>query len=186
MSSAHRASPAPDVVLLRPSPLVFEYRVTKYDPAFRDASGAYRREEWTSFGDVGGTYGGEVLTEASYRRVEDAYVCSVLGFWREVGKPTLIARGVEENGSGHRGPAEGSAIDEADLAPLIRAVLREEVWCRLESETCFLHFGWDYYAYVGVSSLCVASCALAAAEGLFVEVMASPHHPAQAPGRSEA
>jgi hypothetical protein len=32
---------------------VFEYRVTKYDPTRRDARGAYTREEWTSFGDIG-------------------------------------------------------------------------------------------------------------------------------------
>ena len=157
---------------------LFEYRVTKYDPVFRDASGAYRKEEWTSVGDIGRSFGGETLTEEAYRRVEDAYVDSVLGFWREVGRPTLIAHALEEKPSGARGfrIREGSTVDEADLAPLIRAILREEVWCRLESETFFLHFGWDYYAYVGVSSPCVHSCARATAAGLFVETMVSPHH----------
>lgn len=152
-----------------------EYRVTKYDPALRDASGAYRKEEWTSFADIGRSFGGEVLTDEAYRRVEDAYVDALLAFWVEEGRPTLVARAVEDEASG-LALREGSPVDEADLAPLIRAVLREEVWCRLESETFFLHFGWDYYAYVGLSSPCVASCALATASGLFVETMVSPHH----------
>lgn len=155
---------------------MFEYRVTKYDPAFRDARGVYGRDEWTSFADIGRPFGGEPLTTEAYQRVEDAYVATALAFWAEVGRPTLIARGVE-HAKEVRAPAEGSAVDAALLDDLVRRVLREELWCRLESETYFLHVGWDYYAYVGVSEPCLASCALAAASGLFVEAMASPHHP---------
>jgi hypothetical protein len=154
---------------------VLEYRVTKYDPAHRAASGAYRREEWTSFGDIGRSFGGEVLTAEAYRRVEDAYVATALSFWREVGKPELTARGVEAAADGSA-PVEGSTVEEARLDELIRGLLREDLWCRLESATYFLHVGWDYYAYVGVPSPCPESCALAASSGLFVEAMVSPHH----------
>jgi nucleoside-triphosphatase len=55
---------------------VFEYRVTKYDPAFRDRAGRYLREEWTSVGDIGRSFGGVVLTREEYRRVEVAHVVS--------------------------------------------------------------------------------------------------------------
>ena len=43
-----------------------EYRVTKYNPASRDASGAYVADGWTSVTDIGGAFGGVVLTENEY------------------------------------------------------------------------------------------------------------------------
>ena len=52
--------------------VVFEFRVTMYDPAHRDASGAYTRDDWTAVSDVGSAFAGVVLTEVEYQRVEDA------------------------------------------------------------------------------------------------------------------
>jgi hypothetical protein len=47
----------------------------------------------------------------------------------------------------------------------------------LQSDEYFLHFGYDYYMYVGVSLACPRSRALATAAGLFVEDFVSPYHP---------
>jgi hypothetical protein len=56
---------------------MFEYRVTKYDPAHRAASGAYR-DEWTSFSDIGRSFGGVILTVEQYQRIEDAdHYCGI-------------------------------------------------------------------------------------------------------------
>ena len=41
---------------------MIEYRVTKYDPAKRDARGAYLCAEWTWFKDIGRAIGDAVLT----------------------------------------------------------------------------------------------------------------------------
>ncbi len=60
-----------------------EYRITKYDPAHRDAAGAYTRTTWTTFGDVGRSFEGVVLTPAAYAAVEDAYVDTAVAFLRE-------------------------------------------------------------------------------------------------------
>lgn len=64
---------------------MFEYRITKYDPALRSASGAYARKEWTSRSDIGCSFEGVVLTLAAYQRVEDAYVDVALAFLMESG-----------------------------------------------------------------------------------------------------
>jgi hypothetical protein len=53
--------------------------------------------------------------------------------------------------------------------------LREEFWCRLETEDRFLHFGYDYYMYVGVKTTCSASITFAREVGLFVEQFDSPY-----------
>ena len=59
---------------------VNQYRVTKYNPAFRDQSGAYTKDEWTFFGQIGRTFSGVPFTFDEYERVEQAYVQTALSF----------------------------------------------------------------------------------------------------------
>jgi hypothetical protein len=156
---------------------MFQYRVTKYDPSRRDAGGAYPGEEWTSFSDIGRSFGGVVLAAAHYTAVEDAYVATAVAFWHEMGRPRLFVRGLESSRGSATTPSEGDAVEgDPELADVIRRILREEFWCRVESDRYFVHLGWDYYMYLGVSDACSKSCAFAAASGLFVEDFVSPHH----------
>ena len=74
-----------------------EYRVTKYNPAFRDSSGAYTGKEWISFGDIGRSFDGVKLTAEAYERVEDAYVAAAIAFLCESAVPHLAVRGLENN-----------------------------------------------------------------------------------------
>jgi hypothetical protein len=154
---------------------VFEFRVTKYDPAYRDESGAYQRDEWTAFSDIGKSFNGDILTQEEYQRVEDAYVSSALSFLREAGRSLLVVVGLENNRGSPLAPLEGSVLQEPQLGEVIRNVLREKFWCRLEGDDCFLHFGWDYYVYIGVPLRCEQSRTLASRLGLFVEEFASPY-----------
>lgn len=41
---------------------MYEYRITKYNPAFRKSNGAFSKDEWTSYSDVGGTFSGVALS----------------------------------------------------------------------------------------------------------------------------
>ena len=52
----------------------FYYCVCKYDPAFRDEKGAYKKDEWTDFSDIGRAFDGKVFTEEEYYETEDRYV----------------------------------------------------------------------------------------------------------------
>jgi hypothetical protein len=136
---------------------MIEYRVTKYDPRLRDPSGRYLLDEWTSAGDVGRPFGGVLLTYEEYRRVEDAYVA------------------LENHRRHPEAPLEGATLVGPLLEQAIRSILREEFWCPLEGGDCFLHFGWDYYMYVGVPGPCPEACLLATGSGLFVEPFRSPY-----------
>ena len=71
--------------------VVFEYRVTKYNPAFRESSGAYTQDEWTSVSDIGGFFDGIILTTEDYHRVENAYVAAACSFLRESGRSMSLA-----------------------------------------------------------------------------------------------
>jgi len=86
---------------------VLEFRVTKYDPALRDASGAFTGDEWTSFDDIGETFSGVTLSGASYRCVEDSYVAAATAFMREAGVKSLVIAGLE------RGAEARPAFSEA-------------------------------------------------------------------------
>src|SRR5581483_7993875 len=87
-------------------------------------------------------------------RVEDAYVASVLAFLREAGLPTLTARDLQNPGGVPGAPVEGSVLSLGQVGEVIRGLLREEFWCRLEGTGEFVHVGWDYYMYVGVPRAC--------------------------------
>jgi hypothetical protein len=155
---------------------VFEFRVTKYDPAHRDRRGAYTRDEWTSFGDIGRAFGGVVLTEAEYRRVEDAYANAAAAFLREAGVPGLAVAGLENHAGVPLPFAESSLLGPAEAAEVVRRVLRDEFWCRLEGAGAFVHLGYDYYMYVGVPVACPGAVAQARQFGLFVEPFRSPYN----------
>jgi hypothetical protein len=60
---------------------MIEYRVTKYDPALRDARGAYTADEWIQFKQIGSAFGGVVLTEGEYLRIEQAIPSLPLPFF---------------------------------------------------------------------------------------------------------
>ena len=155
---------------------MFEFRVTKYDPARRDAHGAFTGDEWTSFGDVGGSFSGVQLTEEDYRRVESAYMVSAASFMREAGVPTLSVVSLENYAAATLPFGESTSLGTADLGAVVRRLLRGEFWCRLESVGGFIHVGRDYYMYVGVQRPCPSAAAEAERLGFFVEPFRSPYH----------
>jgi hypothetical protein len=168
---------------------VFEFRVTKYDPAHRDRRGAYTRDEWISVSEIGQAFDGMVLTEAEYQRVEDAYATAAVAFLREAGVLSLAVAGLENRAQVPLPFAEGSQLGLAEVGEIVRRMLREEFWCRLEDKEAFVHVGYDYYMYIGVPRSCPGAEALARQLSLFVEPFRSPYseqrpaEPGDAPGR---
>lgn len=147
---------------------MLEYRVTKYNPLFRDSSGAYTRDEWTAVSDIGRSFEGVVLTRVEYQRVEDAYVAAAIEFLRETGVSSVAVMELENQG--HTLDFDASTVLSLERAgEVLRRVLREDFWCRLEAPKGYVRVGWDYYMYVGVSQPCPGAHALAEQLGLFVE-----------------
>lgn len=144
---------------------------------YRHAEGSHGRDEWTAFSHIGREFDGQVLTDAECRRVEAAYVSVALAFLREAGCHALVAQGVENAGGSIHAPVEGERLSLDRLGDVIRRILREEFWCRLQDDKGFIHIGWDYYLYLGVEQECPEARRLAAERGLFVEPCVSPYHP---------
>lgn len=153
-----------------------QYRITKYDPRFRDKSGAYTRDEWTEFTDIGEIFGGVRLTLPTYLDVEANYLVAVASFLEESGTVTIRAEGVENANRSFR-VTEGDVLSPIDAVEAIRQMLRDEGWCRLvDDDRFYVHVGWDYYMYVGSDQHCDQSVQLAESRGLFVDRdFPSPH-----------
>lgn len=159
------------------------WRVSRYDPKGRDASGAYREETWTSVHDIGKMFAGQTLTAEAYLRAEQSYVRTVGEIHLASGAPALRAIDVEAGGGAVElegetfVPREGERIPVSSLAGVVRACLREMGWCRIEADdrSFGAQFGYDFYLYAQSSDPCTRALAEARGRGLFVEVWPSPY-----------
>jgi hypothetical protein len=147
-----------------------QFRITKYNPKKRDAHGAYTLlDEWTSYSDVG-----KSVSRDEYLKVEKAYIETAIDFMIAARVEALTIAGLEDNetiSTAH----EGERILVADLEAVLRSLLREEFWCKLESDDAYMHFGWDYYMYIGVKVIDEKTIQEAHTRGLYVEACVSPH-----------
>lgn len=157
---------------------MYTYRLTKYNPAFRNDKGAYTKAEWTQFTDIGKSFDERIFTESDYMKTEDAYVAVLLSFLEESSISTMTldrvqnAKDTRLNGGVIR---PGEIYGLGDLAQLFRLVLREQLWCKFTTDNgSYVDFGWDYYAYIGVPKQCEKSIALAKQHQLYVEDCPEP------------
>ena len=154
---------------------MYQYRITKYDPSLRDRDGAYSVDEWTSHSDIGKSFGGVHLTEDGYLRVEQAYLEAAAAFLSEARITELTVVGLENHGKTSTAPQDKSRIEAEDVVKVLRSLLREEFWCKLESPAAFIHVGYDYYMYIGTPVECARASVVAQDKGLFVEAFKSPY-----------
>ena len=155
-----------------------EFRITKYDPKYRDRNGVFTKPDWTSFSEIGDVINGHKVTKSEYMKVEKAYIDSALHFLREANIVSLTVLGLENHRKAPISVTEGQTLTLHKLQTSFRNVLREKYWCRFEQEgKAYVHFGWDYYMYIGLSVNCNKSVRFAKEHGLFVEKFTSPYHP---------
>ena len=76
----------------------YQWRVTKYNPKYRNEFGHYTLiEEWTCPSEIGETINGKEFTLDEYLRVEAAYIHSVLNFMEESNVDSLRVLQLESN-----------------------------------------------------------------------------------------
>lgn len=170
---------------------MFSYRITKYNPAFRNSLGWYEKNDWTSIADIGKTFDGKELTFEDYKRIEDAYIQSIMLFMDFLKINSLTVSNLEKH---RKRPlpdiyrsktmleifkkiAVEQELTKNQIADVARLVLRETLWCKFESKNqMFVHFGYDYYMYIG-SKVMLSNSVKKEIEksGLFVEEFESPY-----------
>jgi hypothetical protein len=150
---------------------MYEYRVTKYDPSRRDREGRYLHDEWTAFSDVGNKVNFDV-----YDRVEQSYIDVALAFMSEARIPHLSVANLEHGPEISLPFVDRAELGAPELRTAFRLVLREACWCRfLHPSGAFVHFGYDYYMYIGTPGDCPQAKRMARERDLFVESFKSPY-----------
>jgi len=170
---------------------MISYRITKYNPKYRDANGAYMHNEWTSYTDVGSIYGEKILTIGDYVAIENAYIYAIERFARFLNIDHFLLTDLERYSKPNKDDVSNiscslikvyedihnnSDIDICTSLCIARLCLREYIWCKLKSDKMFVHFGYDYYMYIGISKSADTLIEDIESEGLFVEKITSPYH----------
>jgi len=168
------------------------FRITKYDPSFRDSEGRYLKDTWTSVSDIGRIFDGNVLTEEDYHRIEQLYIDAVVKIANILKVTTLQIRSLEKtkeyidqgswidiHSNDYRklfyGLTEGLCISITEIEYICKLILREQLWCKLESDKMLVHFGYDFYMYIVISQGDHEFVRTVIPAELFIEEMISPY-----------
>ena len=143
---------------------MFWWQVTKYDPLNRNEKGHYLKDEWTSSSDIGTIYEGKKFDSIEYKRVEDSYAYAVNNFLESTNTKYLTVTELQINTfrrkkteytkemlNLYKNVKKGDLIAQKDIEIMVRLSLRENIWCMLESEKIRIHFGYDYYMFIGTN-----------------------------------
>lgn len=129
--------------------------------------------------EIGESFDDKVFTQEEYYRVEDAYVEAILLFMQEqqIEKLQLIEYENHQNYQTDKLLLENKTFyNKEQVSSLIRLILREEIWGKLVYEKeMFVHFGYDYYMYVGLQEESKQALDFIPDLGLFVEKYTSPY-----------
>ena len=160
------------------------YRITKYNPEFRDKNGRYTQEDWTSISDIGRVFNGETLTKEEYLRIENGYISAIKLTMEENNISTLMINCLEKyydvSDETYFSPDEKELLAEIKdnmnvskdkIENLIRMTLRELLWCKLKSERVEIEFGYDYYMYIKCDQIKDSTVEFLLSKGIFVELM---------------
>jgi len=161
---------------------MFHWRITKYDPQYRDNRGAYLKDEWTDYGDIGKTFEGKILTLEEYLKTEDAYIQAILLFMEDLNIDSLRISCLEKDG---RNPKKvivddieivnNTYVNKESIVPIIRLILRSKTWCKFKAKQMYIDCNSEFYTFI-ISIKRPSDSAIKKIElmGFFVEERESP------------
>lgn len=160
---------------------MFSWRITKYDPKNRNEIGNYLDDkEWTCFSEVG-----TKLSEEEYLRTESNFINAITTFMDEMGLNKVYLNALEiwsdevskQNASPFLSKMwVGKCVTTQEIKELAKLTLRNVIWCKLScKKEFFVHFGYDYYMYIGANKDCHNARQKVVATGLYVEEFNSPY-----------
>lgn len=170
------------------------WRITKYNPEFRDSNNIYQKDEWTSFSDINKIFNGKKLQLQEYLTVEKLYLNAILQFIKIMNIPFIEINDLEKNEldkeiinkyaeiypdeiiNTYNTINNRSIIMLDKLEQICILTLREHIWLKLEYEKIlFIHFGYDYYMYFGSDKKNDSFIENIKNSGLFIEEYESPY-----------
>ena len=143
--------------------LDYHYRITKYNPIYRQKNCVYANDEWTSISDIGRYFKGGQFTASEYFMIEDKYWETIKYFLELCSIQTLKIRELEKNRDIPRFFTNnkyfdissiqdvnlyGKYISLSDIELIVRLCLRNDLSCKLvHHDGSCVYFGHDYHMY---------------------------------------
>lgn len=158
--------------------MLYRYRVSKYNPIYREQD-VYTKNEWTDYSDVGDEFGGGILNYQDYLDVERNYLCFLNEVLHLAEVESMTISGYEPISNLARfqslfvKPVEIKS--KKKILSFAKGCLRNKFWGKLNGQTLDVHFGYDFYMYVGCSINESTVTALAEKYNLFCEEKDSPY-----------
>ncbi|KRE49915.1 DUF7683 domain-containing protein [Paenibacillus sp. Soil522] len=169
----------------------YQWRITKYNPLFRNNKGHYLLDEWTCPSEIGKIINGDSFTLEDYLLIEHAYVETIIEFLNEKRQYSLRLIQTSNRSISHEDKTsilydnefgminikEDLIVNINEIRIICKMILRNFADCQLFSkDNFFVHFGWDYYMYIGSSQKSLTAIEFAKKNGLYVEEFISPYY----------
>ena len=154
---------------------MIKYRITKYNPKYRNEFGHFLKKDWISHSDIGKIYSGRLFTLEEYLKTEKEYIRTIFNILNFFNVLKLEVKELELQFSIEKmnkllnfkelqldnqdiclikNLKNGKLFSVNELEKIIKLILRECFWCKLVSKDpkCVIEFGYDYYMYTTVIS----------------------------------
>ncbi len=141
---------------------MYSYKITKYCLKNKIEKNCF--DEWTSISDIGKKYNGKKFLYEDYIKIEDSYI-KVISMFINLNNITYVTIDELEKHTSNKEIYDEydiqiealinkvqnkMQINICDIDLLARAILREKMWAKLYAEEeLYIHFGYDYYMYIG-------------------------------------
>lgn len=172
---------------------MIKYRISKYNPKYRDNGWLRLEDTWTSFSDIGKIYKGKELIIDEYLKVENKYIEVILDIltyfnidYLRIEKLELRYSSLEiKKAMKDKGiiilQFEEEIIEsllktktlKLEHTPIyIKFILRECFWCELYSDipTVLIEFGYDFYMYVTCPFIPKEIIDIFKSKGIFIDI----------------
>ena len=138
------------------------YRITKYNPKNRNEDGHYLLDEWICPSEVGNDFNGVTFSKEDYFKVETKYIDAVIKLLesQSINNLRIVNLSMNYKTQYLVDPENEWLVEDSfqsielfedkslhieEIKIIIKMILRNFIWCRLEIDNKFhLTFGWDY------------------------------------------
>lgn len=132
--------------------MIHHYRISKYDPKLRDKNGHYKDlDDWTGFNYVGEKVRGKVLTLKSYLETEESYIFFLERYLFDNKIKSMTISEIENISfpNNNLGLKKNEKLNSKLIIEIARFCLRGDIWCKLSKGKRYIHFGYDFYVFLG-------------------------------------
>lgn len=151
-----------------------KYRITRYNPKYRDINDIFLLDTWTSWSDIGKIYeeyGNSPLTLKEYLLTETQYVKVILAILKSKNIKKLTIQELEKYKTVFESEkllkskniflnqnekyifssiSNNKEYDLKNIETVITLILRDCFWCTLKAlnSNLYVRFGYDLYVYI--------------------------------------